>query len=333
MTAATPSSPLAAIAPAVTDVLANLARDAEQSRGAISANTERALRGDSLVWSRWCAGQGMEPLPAVAPEALAAFIDAMAETKKPATIRRYVASISRMHVSADVPDQNPAKAKVVKYALQRMHRGPDARAQTHAKGLNRPAIEDMLDAAGDKLVGRNRALLAVAYDTLARRSELVAMLAQDIALAPDGSGNGTIAIRRSKTDAEGRGAKRFLALHTLGLIEEWRTTAGISDGLLFRAVSKGGKVSGELDPRDVARTFQGMAKAAGMDAAGISAHSTRVGAAQDMVAIGVGLPQVMQSGGWRTPEMVSRYTADLEAQQSGAAFLARHQYRTRRPGV
>jgi len=62
--------------------------------------------------------------------------------------------------------------------------------------------------------------------------------------------------------------------------------------------------------------------------AGISGHSSRVGAAQDMVRHGVELPAVMQAGGWRTGEMVGRYTRRLDARRSGAAKLAVLQNRT-----
>ena len=49
---------------------------------------------------------------------------------------------------------------------------------------------------------RNRASLAVAYDTLARRSDLVA---KDVAdLTAEADGHGTVTIRRGKTDQEGR---------------------------------------------------------------------------------------------------------------------------------
>jgi hypothetical protein len=75
----------------------------------------------------------------------------------------------------------------------------------------------------------------------------------------------------------------------------------------------------------VARIFKRMALAAGLsaaEAARVSGHSSRVGAAQDMVRYGVELPAVMQAGGWRTPEMVARYTRRLDARRSGAAKLA-----------
>jgi hypothetical protein len=41
-----------------------------------------------------------------------------------------------------------------------------------------------------------------------------------------------------------------------------------------------------------------------------------------MVRHGIELPAIMQAGGWRTAEMVSRYTARLDARRSGAAKLA-----------
>jgi integrase len=46
-------------------------------------------------------------------------------------------------------------------------------------------------------------MLCVAYETLARRGELVALAAKDIDFHPDGTG--IALIRRGKTDAQGQG--------------------------------------------------------------------------------------------------------------------------------
>ncbi len=168
----------------------------------------------------------------------------------------------------------------------------------------------------------------MAYDTLARRSELVALDRADLTTEPDG--HGTVTIRRGKTDQEGRGMVRYLAADTMRILQAWLDVGLKQDGPLFRAVGKAGAIGGPLDPGDVARVFKQMAKAAGVDpavVARISGHSSRVGAAQDMVRHGVELPAVMQAGGWKTAEMVSRYTAKLDARRSGAAKLATLQNR------
>jgi integrase len=175
----------------------------------------------------------------------------------------------------------------------------------------------------------DRALPALAYDTLCRRSELVALRVTDI--ETDAEGDATVLIARSKTDQEGVGMVRYIAPDTRRHLEAWISAAGIADGALFRSVGRGGRVGGALDTGDVARIFKRMAAAAGISpdaVASISGHSSRVGAAQDMVRHSVELPAVMQAGGWRTAEMVGRYTRRLDARRSGAAKLAILQNRT-----
>ena len=321
-------SPLPAPAPsAIADetALANLARHAEQARGAYAPNTERALRADVASFTGWCAQGGLTPLPA-SPDTLARYVDALAGRRAPATIRRAVSSVATFHRAAGL--SNPAASQAVTLALKRLHRA-QGRTQAQASPLTRALVDRMLDAAGTgPRAVRNRALLAVAYDTLARRSELVAMERADLTAEPDG--HGTITIRRGKTDQEGRGMIRYLAADTMRILQAWLDVSLKQDGPLFRAVGKAGAIGGPLDPGDVARLFKQMAKAAGIDlhvVAEISGHSSRVGAAQDMVRHGVELPAVMQAGGWKTAEMVSRYTAKLDARRSGAAKLATLQNR------
>jgi hypothetical protein len=59
-----------------------------------------------------------------------------------------------------------------------------------------------------------------------------------------------------------------------------------------------------------ARIYKQMARRAGLSAEAIdriSGHSTRVGAAQDMLRYGEQLPAIMQTGRWKTTFMVARY--------------------------
>ena len=122
----------------------------------------------------------------------------------------------------------------------------------------------------------------------------------------------------------------YLARDTTALLTEWLRRAGVADGRLFRSLSKGGVVGDHLHPSQIPRIYKGMARTAGLPtevANAVSGHSVRVGATQDMIAAGIGLPAILQAGRWKTPAMVSRYGERLLPGLSGAAQLARSQQR------
>ena len=54
---------------------------------------------------------------------------------------------------------------------------------------------------------------------------------------------------------------------------------------------------------------------------GFSAHSPRVGMAQDLSAAGAELPELMTAGRWDSPTMPARYT---EAQAAGRGAVAQY---------
>ena len=308
--------------PALAEQLGHFVRAA---RDAFSTNTERAVRSDLAIYAAWCAGQGMRALPADAGT-VAAFVDAMAEIRAPATVRRYVASIAIAHRALGCG--KAASAPEVRLALQRMHRRK-GRRQGQATGLTWPLRQRLLEAAGDRLIDdRNRALLAVAYDTMLRRAELVALQVSD--LLEEMPAYASLLVRRSKTDGEGRGEIVYVARDSVRLVRAWLARAGIADGPLFRSLAKGGQVGARLHPAHVARILKAMAREAGLPddvVEGLSGHSARVGAAQDMIAAGIELPAILQAGRWKSTAMVNRYGERLLAQRSGAAQLARMQQR------
>jgi len=93
---------------------------------------------------------------------------------------------------------SPAASEAVRLALKEMGQRTSAR-QDQALALGWKEIKEFLDSAGEGLrADREKALLCVAYDTMARRSELVAFDVEDIEVMPNGSGR--MMIRLSKTD-------------------------------------------------------------------------------------------------------------------------------------
>ena len=302
----------------------------DSTRGAISYNTERALRSDLAIWLAWCREEERKPWPARAT-ALVRFIDSKAECKAPATVRRYVSSICALHRAAGW--KNPLDHATVRMSLRRMyrHRG---RRQSQALGLTWQVREKLIGSPGEvgelgeRLIDlRNRALLAVAYDAMLRRSELISLQVSDLMF--DHNGSATLFLRSAKTDPEGAGNVLFLARDTADMVRDWLEGSGISRGPLFRAVRKNGIPGGGLDPSQISRIYKSMAVQAGFKgfAGGLSGHSARVGAAQDMIASGIGLAAILQAGRWKSAVMVSRYGERLLASRGAAAQLARMQGR------
>lgn len=294
---------------------------AAAARGAFADNTVRALAADSRVFSSWCAERGLSALPA-APETVATFVDAMAESRAPATVRRYCASVAAMHRAAGLP--TPTADEVVRLALRRMARAKGTR-QRQAEPLGRGAVDAMIRWSGTQaVIGlRDAALVAVAYDTLLRRSELCSLCLEDLAWM--GDGGATVLVRRSKTDAEGAGAAKWLAPDTVVALRRWLEAIGSpTAGPLFRPVSRWGKAGpAALGSQEVRRLFSKLAAAAGLRLARApSGHSTRVGAAQDMIAAGLELGEVMQAGSWKSVAMVARYSERQRAGRGAARKLA-----------
>ena len=116
--------------PVIADRLAAYERSAG---GALSENTVKALRADTGVFTAWCTGEGLSPVPAD-PETVAGFIDAHSD-RAPATLRRYVSSIAHLHTAAGVT--SPTKAVTVTLAIKRHSRANGTR-QKQAEAVNRP---------------------------------------------------------------------------------------------------------------------------------------------------------------------------------------------------
>ena len=297
----------------------------EEARGAFSRNTERALRADVQIFSTWCRRHFRASFPA-SPATVVAFVDEMARVKTPATVRRYVSSIAALHKA--LRQTSPLESAAVRFALQRMHRRR-GRRQAQVRGLTWPLRNRLLEAAGDRLIdARNRALLAVGYDTLLRRAELVSLEVSDLMEEIDGTA--TLLVRSGKTDPHARGAMLYLARDTVQLVKTWLEVGRVGPGRLLRSVHKDGTVGEQLDASQVPRIYKAMARRAGLPGEivdTLAGHSTRVGPVQDMIACGIELPAILQSGGWKTTRMVQRYGERLLARRSGAAQLAERQKR------
>lgn len=292
-----------------------LARYAEMSQGAFAPNTLRAIASDTRIFQAWCADAARSYIPATS-DAVAAFIDEMGQTRKPATVARYVASVDHLHRALDLPP--PGAGNAARLAMRRLRREKGTR-QDQAKALRWTTLSKALARLGDDMIDlRDAALLCLAYDSFARASELIAFNVGDIQQDCDGA---TAFIRASKTDQEGEGDDRFIAPSTHARIMKWVRAARLErDDPLFIPLGFAAK-NDRLATGDISAII---ARRCGDR---YSAHSTRVGAAQDALSAGATTGAIQQAGGWKSERMVLRYGGRIRAKESAAAMLAQVQGR------
>jgi integrase len=303
-----------------------LADWSSMAAGAFSKNTIRAWHADWNIFGEFCRTFRLEALPASAKTVRDFVFECPSKGKKPATIRRYVSTIGRAHRASGVAD--PMASEEVKLALKEMGRSVPAR-QTQARGLVWAEIELFLTVEPRGLRDiRDRALVAVAYDSMCRREELVSLLAEDISESLDGSAS--ILIRRSKTDTTGEGATAYLSPLTVRLVKEWIREAGVKEGAIFLRVHGASGIGEGLTAQNVSSVFRKVGQWIGLPESEyrrISGHSARVGAAQDLLALNIDMASVMQAGRWKDTRMPMRYGEKVLASRGGMARAAKAQNR------
>jgi integrase len=254
-------------------------RDALEAARTLALNekspaTRRAYRQDQADFAAWCASVAIEPMPAN-PAAVAAYLASLVDRKlKSSTIGRRLAAIAYAHRLAG--HEPPTSVATVRAVLRGIKRKLGTRPVKKAP-LTAELVARAIRKLPNNLIGaRDRALLLIAFAGAFRRSELVDLKVNDIEARPEGI---LVRIAQSKGDQEGKG--QFVAIPKLkpvDALDAWLKIAAITDGPIFRPVTKGGHIRpGPLCDRQVARIVKQAVRRIGLNADLFSGHSTRSG--------------------------------------------------------
>lgn len=278
--------------------------------GAYSAITLRGYRRDLEIFRTWCNARGLPWLPAE-PDGVARFVDADAPHVAISTLKRRVCAIQFAHRMSDLP--SPVGHSDVYLALRRAGRAKRRRPR-QALALTAELLRKIVAACPRTLAGiRDAALFSVGYDTLCRSSELAAMRVEHL-----NEDLRSIFVHRSKSDPFGDGRMAYLSPVTQSRLAAWLNATGLHSGPLFRGLHTNKVSELALDTCSIRRLIKVSAKRAklGKDVIrGLSGHSMRVGAAQDMMVAGIDTIGIMQAGGWRTHSVLARYVENAAAER------------------
>jgi site-specific recombinase XerD len=283
--------------------------------GAYAPSTIRAYRADFSDFIYFCQDRNSSALPAK-PHLIIDYICKLTGSgRSSASIRRALCGLSAIHKLNRFDD--PTKDPDVSLEMRRMHRKL-GRSSSQAGSINADALDKLLLATDDSIRGiRDRALLLVAYDTLCRRSELVSLQVKDVKInIKNDIETSSILLRKSKTDQDSTGKWLHLSQRAHLALVEWMKELPEGQEYLMVGIGRGGRISrSSLNSGQVNRIYKRIARDAGLDKLvieGISGHSMRVGAAQDLLNSGASMPIIMQRGRWSKTDTVMRYVEHID---------------------
>lgn len=273
--------------------------------------TLRAYKADWADFSHWCDAHGFSPVPAP-PETVGAYLASLVSTHAPSTIRRRLAALGKMHRFNDLPWNTAHPA--IQGPLRGLPRPPVRPAQK-AAALTVPMLRQILATCDDSARGRrDRALLLFGFAGALRRSELVSLHVDDVAIVAGGL---RLRIRRGKTDMEGQGAEiglprgRHAETCPVRAFQAWQAVALRKAGPLFRRISTGNGIGDTaLHPDAVRRILAGRIAMAGLVVDGfdrLSAHALRVGFITEAYGKGVREEDIMRHTRHRDPRTMRGY--------------------------
>ena len=260
-------------------------------------NTLVAFKNDWNKFLLFCSQHNSSPLPASA-EIVHRYIEKMAQTRKLASLKRYIVTISLVHRCHALP--NPCLSNEIKLAMhkQRLDKHDD---YTNAYGFRDNHLHELLDSFMRSTKAkdvRDMAIWAITFEAMLKRSEVTALTINDIDIAHDGLitllvNENLIALSEVASNA----------------VNRWLTLAMIDSGFVFRRIDRHNNIGDNpLDHSSIYRIFRRASQELELPADVIfSGQSPRVGASQDLADAGLSIHQIQHQGRWRSPAMPAQY--------------------------
>ena len=228
-----------------------------------------------------------------------------------ATLERRITAIHKAHVDQKQP--SPAHSEIVRQVMQGIRRTIGTK-QRQAKPLTKDDLLAALEVI-EKIhmparAARDRAILLIGFASAMRRSELVGVCVEHLALTPAGL---EIELPVSKTDQERHGRTIFIPRSSsshcpVRALMSWLKTAGIRTGHVFRSVNRYDGVAKQgLTPQSVALILKTTMAQTGANAQNISGHSLRAGYCTSAAEQGQQSWQIREQTGHKSDVTLVKY--------------------------
>lgn len=307
---------LVRVVPSGSSALSELGQLSESARRYAAEDhakaTRRAYAADWRTFVKWAEGMGLEAELATDAQ-LASYLAHLADLgRSPQTVDRAARGIgARLRAIEPGWGLGPETRRV----LIGIRRASTWRSR-EKRALTSSELRIVLEHAGDGKLGlRNRAILLIGFAGGFRRAELVALNVNDLTFGAEGL---RVAVRKSKTDQEGRGQEKGIVRSKRGdvcpvvSLRAWLDESGASGSdPVFTAVGRWERTgAGELrrlSAAMVAYALKGACRRAGLGSEEYGGHSMRAGFVTAAAAQGKAISDIMRQSGHRSLAQVQRY--------------------------
>ena len=294
----------------VTDVKSLELETLKNLKSSKALNTLRAYKADYRDFALFCIKHGFKSMP-TDPKVVSLYLTHLSQTSKFSTLKRRLASISVVHkLSGHYIDTKHPMITENLMGIKRV-KGSYQKAKKPILINDLKLIVDVINNdKNEKRRAKNRALILVGFAGGFRRSELVAIMIEDIDFVPEGV---KIFIKRSKTDQSGEGMTKGIPFFSnpdycpVISLKNWIEKSEIKSGKIF-----------DMSDKSVALIIKKYTAIAGLDSKKYSGHSLRSGFATSAAELGAEERSIMAMTGHKTTQMVRRYIQEANLFKNNA---------------
>ena len=294
----------------VTDVKSLELETLKNLKSSKASNTLRAYKADYKDFARFCIKHGFKSMP-TEPKILSLYLTHLSQTSKFSTLKRRLASISVIHrISGHYIDTKHPMITENLMGIKRV-KGSYQKAKKPLLINDLKSIVNVIDKdKNEKRKAKNRALILIGFAGAFRRSELVAILYEDIDFVSEGV---KIFVKRSKTDQSGEGMTKGIPYFSnqkycpVISLKNWLEKSEVKSGRIF-----------DMSDKSVALTVKKYTAIAGLDPNKYSGHSLRSGFATSTAELGAEERSIMAMTGHKTTQMVRRYIQEANLFKNNA---------------
>ena len=294
----------------VTDVKSLELETLKNLKNSKALNTLRAYKSDYKDFASFCLRNGFKSMPSE-PKIISLYLTYLSKSCKFSTLKRRLASISVIHrLSGHYIDTKHPMITENLMGIKRV-KGSHQKAKKPILINELKLIVNAIDKdKNEKNRFKNKALILVGFAGGFRRSELVAIVNEDVDFVPEGV---KIFVKRSKTDQSGEGMTKgipyFLNANYCPVIslKNWIEKSEIKSGKIF-----------DMSDKSVALTIKKYTALVGLDSNKYSGHSLRSGFATSTAELGAEERSIMAMTGHKTTQMVRRYIQEANLFKNNA---------------